>query len=137
MIVAMVGLGVGMGVQPLLGFCHGAKNKERFDSILKFSCFLGLDICVFCAILCFALAEPIVRVFLTEAAALADGLTFYQRRVALWSLLRAAQCPASYGCGKTLLYRVCLPTGHHLYSCDLCHEQSLGSKRTCLGTARG
>ena len=27
MIVAMVGLGVGMGVQPLLGFCHGAKNK--------------------------------------------------------------------------------------------------------------
>ena len=76
MIVAMVGLGVGMGVQPLLGFCHGAKNKERFDSILKFSCFLGLGICVFCAILCFALAEPIVRVFLTEAAALADGLTF-------------------------------------------------------------
>ena len=26
--------------------------------------------------MCFALAEPIVRVFLTEAAALADGLTF-------------------------------------------------------------
>ena len=76
MIVAMVGLGVGMGVQPLLGFCHGAKDKERFNSILKFSCFLGLGICIFCALLCFAFTEPIVKVFLTEAAALADGLTF-------------------------------------------------------------
>ena len=76
MIVAMVGLGVGMGVQPLLGFCHGAKDKERFNSILKFSCFLGLGICIFCALLCFVFTEPIVKVFLTEAAALADGLTF-------------------------------------------------------------
>ncbi|MBR4289244.1 MAG: MATE family efflux transporter [Oscillospiraceae bacterium] len=76
MIVAMVGLGVGMGVQPLLGFCHGAKDRERFNSILKFSCFLGLGICIFCGLLCFAFTEPIVKVFLTEAAALADGLTF-------------------------------------------------------------
>lgn len=76
MIVAMVGLGVGMGVQPLLGFCHGARDKERFTSILKFSCFLGLGICIFCGLLCFAFTEPIVKVFLTEAAALADGLTF-------------------------------------------------------------
>ena len=76
MIVAMVGLGVGMGVQPLLGFCHGAKDKERFNGILKFSCFLGLGICIFCGLLCFAFTEPIVKVFLTEAAALADGLTF-------------------------------------------------------------
>ena len=76
MIVAMVGLGVGMGVQPLLGFCYGAKDTERFHGILKFSCFLGLGICIFCGLLCFAFTEPIVKVFLTEAAALADGLTF-------------------------------------------------------------
>lgn len=76
MIVAMVGLGVGMGVQPLLGFCHGSKNKERFNSILKFSCFLGLVVCILCAVLCFAFTEPIVKVFLTEASALTDGISF-------------------------------------------------------------
>ena len=76
MIVAMVGLGVGMGVQPLLGFCHGAKDKERFNSILNFSCFLGLGVCIFCALLCFAFTEPIVKLFLTEPAALTDGLAF-------------------------------------------------------------
>ncbi len=76
MIVAMVGLGVGMGVQPLLGYCHGAKNRERFNDILKFSCFLSLGICIFCALLCFAFTEPIVKIFLTEAAALTDGLIF-------------------------------------------------------------
>ena len=76
MIVAMVGLGVGMGVQPLLGFCHGSKNKERFNSILKFSCFLGLVVCIFCAVLCFAFTEPIVKVFLTETSALTDGISF-------------------------------------------------------------
>ena len=76
MIVAMVGLGVGMGVQPLLGFCHGSNNHKRFNSILKFSCFLGLAVCIVMALICTIFAEPIVKVFLTEATALSDGITF-------------------------------------------------------------
>ena len=76
MIVAMVGLGVGMGVQPLLGFCHGSNNHKRFNSILKFSCFLGLVVCIMMALICTVFIEPIVKVFLTEATALSDGITF-------------------------------------------------------------
>lgn len=76
MIVAMIGLGVGMGVQPLLGFCHGSNNRKRFNSILKFSCFLGLVICIVMALICTVFTEPIVKVFLTEATALSDGITF-------------------------------------------------------------
>lgn len=76
MIVAMVGLGVGMGVQPLLGFCHGSNNRKRFNSILKFSCFLGLVVCIVMALICAVFTEPIVKVFLTEATALSDGITF-------------------------------------------------------------
>lgn len=76
MIFAMIGLGIGMGVQPLFGFCYGAKDRKRFRGILRFSCFLGLVVCVICALLCFALTETIVKVFLTETTALADGVTF-------------------------------------------------------------
>lgn len=76
MIVAMVGLGVGMGIQPLLGFCHGSNNRTRFNSILKFSCFLGLAVCIVMAIICAVFTKPIVTIFLTEASALADGITF-------------------------------------------------------------
>ena len=76
MIVAMVGLGVGMGVQPLLGFCHGSNNRKRFNSILKFSCFLGLVVCIVMALICTVFTEPIVKIFLSEATALSDGITF-------------------------------------------------------------
>lgn len=76
MIVTMVGFGAGMGVQPLLGFCYGSGDRKRFFSVLKISCFLGTAVCVLCAALCLGFTAPIVRMFLTEAAALADGLTF-------------------------------------------------------------
>lgn len=76
MLVAMVGLGVGMGIQPLLGFCHGAHNRERFRSVLKYSCFLGLVVCMLCATGCTVFTDSFVQLFLTDAAALADGAAF-------------------------------------------------------------
>ena len=37
MMTGMVCIGLGQGVQPLLGYCVGAKNWERYRSALKFS----------------------------------------------------------------------------------------------------
>ena len=37
MMTSMVCIGLGQGVQPLLGYCVGAKNWERYRSSLKFS----------------------------------------------------------------------------------------------------
>ena len=65
-----------MGVQPLLGFSHGSNNRERFRSILKFSSVLGIFVCVVMALICAVFTEPIVKLFLTEATALSDGITF-------------------------------------------------------------
>ncbi len=76
MIVTMVGIGIGQGVQPLLGYCWGARDHRRFSGILKFSAFLGLALCVLVAVLCAVFTEPIVKIFLTEESALADGVTF-------------------------------------------------------------
>ena len=76
MIVGMVGLGVGFGVQPVLGFCYGARNRERFNQVLRFAVFLGLGVCIVCALLCLGFVRPIVQLFLTEPAALEKGVLF-------------------------------------------------------------
>lgn len=76
MIVTMVGIGLGQGIQPVLGYCYGAKNRQRFHDVLKCSAIFGLILCTIVAALCFVFTEPIVKIFLTEATALSDGITF-------------------------------------------------------------
>ena len=37
MLIVFIHMGITNGIQPLLGYCYGAKNKHRFLSIMKFS----------------------------------------------------------------------------------------------------
>ena len=37
MITGMLSMGIGQGVQPLLGYCIGARLWERYSKILRFS----------------------------------------------------------------------------------------------------
>lgn len=37
MIVVMLLIGLGTGIQPVLGYCFGAGNRKRYMAILKFS----------------------------------------------------------------------------------------------------
>ena len=37
MISSMICMGIGQGVQPLLGFCVGAGRWERFKGVMRFS----------------------------------------------------------------------------------------------------
>ena len=76
MIVTLIGIGIGSGVQPFLGYCYGAKNKERLTSGIRFSALFGLVFCAVISALCYAFAEPIVRVFLTDSTALHSGVHF-------------------------------------------------------------
>lgn len=76
MIIATVSIGLGQGAQPLLGYCVGAGNWDRFKSIMRFSVMIALVGGVVLTGLCFAFAESIVKVFLTEPDALAYGTKF-------------------------------------------------------------
>lgn len=76
MIITLFGIGVGSGVQPILGYCFGAKNKKRLLETIKFSTFFGLVLCLVAAVLCFIFAGPIVNVFLTDAVAYEKGIEF-------------------------------------------------------------
>ena len=76
MIVTLIGIGVGQGIQPLLGYCYGAKNHKRFQRSLRFSLVFSLVLCALSALLCYVFTEPIVKVFLTDAEALQYGVRF-------------------------------------------------------------
>ena len=76
MIITLFGIGVGSGVQPLFGYCYGAKNKKRLMEAIKFSTIFALALCIVAAILCFVFAGPIVDIFLTDAVAYEKGIEF-------------------------------------------------------------
>ncbi|MGL6201979.1 MAG: MATE family efflux transporter [Lachnospiraceae bacterium] len=76
MIVIMVLIGLGTGVQPLLGYNFGAKNKERFLGVLKFSLILAFGLSLLMTVICYLGARPMVNAFLSDADALDYGMKF-------------------------------------------------------------
>ncbi|MGI6116833.1 MAG: MATE family efflux transporter [Bilifractor sp.] len=76
MIVSLVGIGIGQGIQPLLGYCFGARNKERFQKSLHFSIFFAFILCTVLTVLCYMFAPQIVTAFLTDNEALSLGTQF-------------------------------------------------------------
>lgn len=76
MIVTLFGIGIGSGVQPMFGYCYGAKKKCRLVGSIRFSVFFGLAVCFAVSALCFIFAEPIVRIFLTQPEAFDSGIRF-------------------------------------------------------------
>ncbi|MCF0133435.1 MAG: MATE family efflux transporter [Blautia sp.] len=76
MIITLIGIGIGSGVQPIVGFCYGSKNKKRLMETMRFSTIFGLAFCLVISVISFIFAGPIVKVFLTEAEAYESGIQF-------------------------------------------------------------
>lgn len=76
MMTGMVCIGFGQGIQPLLGYCVGAKLWERFRKIMRFSVFFSLGLSAVMTGLCYLLRDSIIRVFLTEPASYHYAMTF-------------------------------------------------------------
>lgn len=78
MITGMLSMGIGQGVQPLLGYCIGARLWERYSKILRFS--LGFALLLGAAMtgLCWLFTEQIVSAFLTYAEAFSYAVSFAQ-----------------------------------------------------------
>lgn len=75
-ITGMVCMGLGQGVQPLLGYCVGAKLWKRFQDVFKFSAVFALLLGTFLTILCYFSVNQIVSVFLTDATAFDYAVRF-------------------------------------------------------------
>ncbi len=76
MITGMVCIGLGQGVQPLLGYCVGAKNWERFRKALNFSLLFAFALSVAMTGVCYLLTEQIVNLVLTNPDAFEYGCHF-------------------------------------------------------------
>ncbi|MDO5126820.1 MAG: MATE family efflux transporter [Eubacteriales bacterium] len=76
MIVVMLLIGLGTGIQPLLGYCYGAGNRKRYFSVLKFSCLLAFGLSAVMTCICYFGASGLVKTFLTDANAYNYGFSF-------------------------------------------------------------
>lgn len=76
MITGMLAMGIGQGIQPLLGYCVGAGTWERFKKIMKFSLWFALLLGIAMTLLCYVFTDQIVSVFVTDPNAFAYGVEF-------------------------------------------------------------
>lgn len=76
MITGMLCIGFGQGIQPLLGYCIGAKNWERFHASLRFSVIFGFALSTIMTIFCYLFMNQIIGAFLSEPAAYDYGVEF-------------------------------------------------------------
>lgn len=75
-ITGMVCMGLGQGVQPVLGYCVGAQLWERFKQVLRFSLTFALILSVVLTGICYLFTNQIVSAFLTEATAFQYAVQF-------------------------------------------------------------
>ena len=76
MLTGMLCIGFGQGVQPLLGYCIGAKLWERFKKIMRFSLIFALSLSIVMTVVCYIFSDWLVSVFLTEPQAFDYGVLF-------------------------------------------------------------
>jgi putative MATE family efflux protein len=76
MVAVMLLIGVGTGIQPLLGYNFGAGNRKRYIGVLKFSLGLALTMSIVMSIICYIGAGPMVNAFLDDQQAYELGMRF-------------------------------------------------------------
>lgn len=75
-ITGMVCMGLGQGVQPILGYCVGAKLWERFKKVLKFSLIFAFLLSAVLTGICYLFTNQIVSAFLTDSTAFGYAVQF-------------------------------------------------------------
>ena len=76
MIISLICIGLGQGIQPMLGYCVGAKNVKRYRDTLRFTLIFALILGIALDLLCYTALDSIVSAFLTEADSFAYAVSF-------------------------------------------------------------
>ena len=82
MVVQLILVGFSFGGVPLFGFLYGAGKEKKLRKLIRF-CTLFLTALAFAeSVLVFLLAEPLMRVFIKDAAIVADGSVMLRWQIA-------------------------------------------------------
>lgn len=73
-LVIMLQFGLGMGVQPLMGYSYGAKNIAKLKKIMKFSMMCTVIIGSVLAVIYMIFTKNIIKIFIDEAAVIDYGV---------------------------------------------------------------
>ncbi len=75
-ITGMICMGLGQGIQPILGYCVGAKTWKRFKDVFKFAIIFALILGTVLAAICYVFTNQIVSAFLTDQTAFSYAVQF-------------------------------------------------------------
>lgn len=75
-IIGIFAVGVGMGIQPLLGYQIGNRNRKKFLAILRYALIMTGCISFVLTVLCYLFTPQIIGSFVTGAEAIGYGTTF-------------------------------------------------------------
>lgn len=75
-ITGMICMGLGQGIQPILGYCVGAKLWDRFKKVLRFSLVFAFFLSAVLTGICYLFTNQIVSAFLTDATAFGYAVQF-------------------------------------------------------------
>ncbi|MGN0262439.1 MAG: MATE family efflux transporter [Eggerthellaceae bacterium] len=76
MITGIITMGIGQGVQPLVGYCVGAGMATRFKQTLRFSILLAFGFSAAMTAVCYLFVNQIAAAFLMDKEALAYAVGF-------------------------------------------------------------
>jgi Na+-driven multidrug efflux pump len=76
MITVMLLIGLGTGIQPLLGYCYGARNVKRFSGVMKFSTAIAIGLSIVMSLITYFLAGPLVKAFISVDSQVQYGTMF-------------------------------------------------------------
>jgi len=74
--LVMLQIGLGQGIQPILGFNFGAKNMTRFKQTIRFSMLCSVILGVILTVVCFFGSEAIVHAFIENDEVCTYGVQF-------------------------------------------------------------
>lgn len=87
MIIAMIQMGICMGVQPLMAYNYGAKDLPRLKETVQKLSILTFTFGIVSTLFCFLNGEDLIRLFLKDPAALELGTEMIRLRIISGPLL--------------------------------------------------
>ena len=82
MVVQLILVGFSFGGVPLFGFLYGAREREKLNRLLRFCTLFLCGLALAESLLVFLLATPLMRVFIDNAAIVADGAVMLRWQIA-------------------------------------------------------